>query len=442
MSFEAAKKAVAEGALKYKSLRQKLVVLVIIVVVNVLALIAFQGVSSWVHQIRSDLNSSTEEHELMGALRSDLRNAKSKLKHTMKQYQRLSVELSRVTASLHNCSTQGGAAAALIAKQEARGELQEFVADRKFPLGWNPSLGTDSMMSSVGHGCLQAINGDELERFMSYEVGGLCPDDDNLAQRLLLKGCEPLPRRRCFARGFNNFSDPVPFPQSMWTMPPDGSINWSAYSCKSLECLNRRAQQKVFADCLDCFDLQGREKHRWVRVSPSSIDFTIEEVLLLATKNNGSVRIGLDIGGGTGTFAARMSEYNVTIITSTLNLGGPFNNFIAHRGLMPLFVSIAQRLPFWDNTLDMVHSMHVLSNWIPTETLSFIIYDIDRVLRPGGLFWLDHFFCIRPQLEEVYIPMIQHLGYTKLKWEIGNKLDRGALLQEVYLSALLQKPTQ
>jgi len=197
----------------------------------------------------------------------------------------------------------------------------------------------------------------------------------------------------------------------------------------------------VFADCLDCFDLQGREKHRWVRVSPSSIDFTIEEVLLLATKNNGSVRIGLDIGGGTGTFAARMSEYNVTIITSTLNLGGPFNNFIAHRGLMPLFVSIAQRLPFWDNTLDMVHSMHVLSNWIPTETLSFIIYDIDRVLRPGGLFWLDHFFCIRPQLEEVYIPMIQHLGYTKLKWEIGNKLDRGALLQEVYLSALLKKPT-
>jgi hypothetical protein len=237
MSFEAAKKAVAEGALKYKSLRQKLAVLVIIVVVNVLALIAFQGVSSWVHQIRSDLNSSTEEHELMGALRSDLRNAKSKLKHTMTQYQRLSVELSRVTASLHNCSTQGGAGAALIAKQEASsttagesddagddtvvwrttavipgklrrqeaelrsrsgGELQEFVADRKFPLGWNPSLGTDSMMSSVGHGCLQAINGDELERFMSYEVGGLCPDDDNLAQRLLLKGCEPLPRRRLF----------------------------------------------------------------------------------------------------------------------------------------------------------------------------------------------------------------------------------------------------
>lgn len=237
MSFEAAKKAVAEGALKYKSLRQKLAVLVIIVVVNVLALIAFQGVSSWVHQIRSDLNSSTEEHELMGALRSDLRNAKSKLKHTMTQYQRLSVELARVTASLHNCSTQEGAAAALIAKQEASsttagesddagddaivwrtttvvpgklrrqeaqlrsrsgGELQEFVADRKFPLGWNPSLGTDSMMSSVGHGCLQAINGDELERFMSYEVGGLCPDDDNLAQQLLLKGCEPLPRRRLF----------------------------------------------------------------------------------------------------------------------------------------------------------------------------------------------------------------------------------------------------
>jgi SAM-dependent methyltransferase len=97
-------------------------------------------------------------------------------------------------------------------------------------------------------------------------------------------------------------------------------------------------------------------------------------------------------------------------------------------------------LPFFDNTLDLVHSMHVLSNWIPTTSLDFILFDIDRVLRPGGLFWLDHFFCIEHQLTDTYIPLFRKLRYKKLRWAIGPKLDRGPDLREVYLSALLEKP--
>lgn len=199
---------------------------------------------------------------------------------------------------------------------------------------------------------------------------------------------------------------------------------------------------QVFADCLDCFDLAGREARRWesggsAAGGASALDFSVEEVLAL---KKGTIRIGLDIGGGTGSFAVRMREQQVTIVTTTLNLGGPFNNFVARRGVLPLYMTVSQRLPFWDNTLDLVHSMHVLSNWIPDVSLQFILFDIDRVLRPGGILWLDHFFCLAPQLNSTYLPMIESLGYSKLKWVLGAKLDRGAELQEMYLSALLEKP--
>lgn len=315
-------------------------------------------------------------------------------------------------------------------------EFREYVATRKLVFGWNPALSTDMMTATVGQACV--ANLDDLKQFMNYEVGKVCPDDDNLAQKLLLNGCEPLPRRRCLARGPIKPTEPLPFPDSLWTEPPDENIRWSAYDCKSFECLNTRSARKVFADCLDCFDLKGREAHRWVgRPSkPHAVDFTVEQVLAMKS----GIRIGLDIGGGTGSFAVRMREHNVTIITSTLNLNGPFNNFIAQRGVIPFFVSLGQRFPFWDNTLDIVHSMHVLSNWIPFEILEFVFYDIDRILRPGGVLWLDHFFCIQSELDTRYAPLIRSFGYKELRWDVGKKLDRGAEKKEVYLSALLEKP--
>lgn len=162
---------------------------------------------------------------------------------------------------------------------------------------------------------------------------------------------------------------------------------------------------------------------------------------MLEIKRHGSIRIGLDIGGGSGSFAVRMKERNVTIITTSMNFNGPFNSFIAARGVVPLYMSISQRLPFFDNTLDIVHSMHVLSNWIPTTLLHFVLFDVYRVLRPGGLFWLDHFFFVEEQMEE-YLPLIESIGFEKVKWEVGRKLDRGPELREMYLSAVLEKPSK
>ncbi|KAK6928074.1 hypothetical protein RJ641_006665, partial [Dillenia turbinata] len=84
-----------------------------------------------------------------------------------------------------------------------------------------------------------------------------------------------------------------------------------------------------------------------------SSEFTVDEVLGLKP---GEFRIGLDFSPTTGTFAAIMRDRNVTIASPTLNLGPPFNVVIALRGFLPLYITIASRSPFFDNTLDIVHS--------------------------------------------------------------------------------------
>ena len=73
-------------------------------------------------------------------------------------------------------------------------EFREYVSPKKLPFGYTSSLKSDSLIASVGIGCVTHI--EALTQFMDYEVGKLCPDDGNLAQELLLGGCEPLPRRR------------------------------------------------------------------------------------------------------------------------------------------------------------------------------------------------------------------------------------------------------
>ncbi|XP_015891184.3 probable methyltransferase At1g29790 [Ziziphus jujuba] len=314
-------------------------------------------------------------------------------------------------------------------------ELIQAIGSHKLPLGHSPRTGSDEIYPSVGAGCLRFQ--EELTQYMKYDIGGECPVDDVFAQRLMLKGCEPLPRRRCHPKSPVGYKEPTPFPESLWTVPPDSSIIWDPYPCKSYKCLIDRKKVPGFYDCKDCFDLKGREKSRWL-VDNGGLDYSIDQVL--ETKPRGTIRIGLDIGGGSGTFAARMRERNVTIITSTMNLDGPFNSFIASRGLIPIHVSVSQRLPFFQNTLDIVHSMHVLSNWIPDTMLEFTLYDVYRVLRPGGLFWLDHFFCMGSQLNGTYIPMLDRIGFKKLRWNAGMKLDRGVDKNEWYFSALLEKP--
>ncbi|KAK8996979.1 hypothetical protein V6N11_020472 [Hibiscus sabdariffa] len=266
-------------------------------------------------------------------------------------------------------------------------ELKLFLQHHQLPLGKDSRTGITEMVASVGHSCEKSA--DLLSQYMSYKVSGPCPDDWSLAQKLILKGCEPLPRRRCFAK-----TVPKPgltsLPVSLWKPVNDKIVTWTGLAM-----------------------------------------------------GNGGIRIGFDIGGGSGTFAARMSERNVTVITNTLNVDAPFSEFIAARGLFPLFLSLDHRFPFYDNVFDLVHATSGLDVGGKPEKLEFLMFDIDRILRAGGLFWLDNFYCSDDEKKKALTRLIERFGYKKLKWVVGEKTDAaGSGKPEIYLSAVLQKPVR
>ncbi|XP_028803448.1 uncharacterized protein LOC114758564 [Neltuma alba] len=288
--------------------------------------------------------------------------------------------------------------------------------------------GSERVYNTIGHACV--LHKKDLEQYMDYDIGSYCDDDWNLAQKLMLNGCDPLPRRRCLTRASKVYQKPYPINESLWKIPDDRNVRWGNYQCRNFQCLSSKNPKRGYSKCVGCFEME-REKLKWVTNSSVLADFLITDVLRIRP---GEIRIGLDFGIGTGTFAARMREHNVTIVTTALNLGAPFSEMIALRGLVPLYVTLNQRLPLFDNTMDLIHTGGFLDGWIDLLLLDFILYDWDRILRPGGLLWIDRFFCNKKDLDD-YVYMFLQLRYKKHKWAISPKSK-----DEVYLSALLEKP--
>lgn len=317
-------------------------------------------------------------------------------------------------------------------------EIRKYARIKPNRLGKQNFMGANGTFTSIGHACFSMK--EELEEYMDYDVGDFCRDDWRLAQKLMVHGCDPLPRRRCFSRAPKFYTKPLPMNESLWQLPDDRNVRWSHYRCKNFACLAKNATGKGFFKCADCFNLTHHESPRWIKpvyIDPSrnlTADIAIEEVL--STKP-GEMRIGLDFSVGTGTFAARMREHNVTIVSATINLGAPFSEMIALRGLLPLYLTINQRLPFFDNTLDVIHTTRFLDGWIDFVLLDFVLYDWDRVLRPGGLLWIDSFFCLVKDLED-YLEAFTMLRYKKHKWVVAPKVDKDG--PEVFFSAVLEKP--
>ncbi|XP_077249641.1 S-adenosyl-L-methionine-dependent methyltransferases superfamily protein [Tasmannia lanceolata] len=317
-------------------------------------------------------------------------------------------------------------------------EIRKYVKIKPNRLGKQNFMGANGTFTSIGHACFSMKK--ELEEYMDYDVGDFCKDDWRLAQKLMVHGCDPLPRRRCLSRAPQLYSKPFPINESMWKLPDNRNVRWSQYRCKNFTCLANNNTRKGFFKCADCFNLTNHEMPRWMKLVPSgpdsnlTSDFLITDVLKIKP---GEIRIGLDFSIGTGTFAARMREYDVTIVSATINLGAPFNEMIALRGLVPLYLTINQRLPFFDNTLDIIHTTRFLDGWIDFQLLDFILYDWDRILRPGGLLWIDGFFCLHRDLDD-YLDAFKALRYKKHIWVVVPKLDKDS--QEVFFSAVLEKP--
>ncbi|KAG6580780.1 hypothetical protein SDJN03_20782, partial [Cucurbita argyrosperma subsp. sororia] len=291
-----------------------------------------------------------------------------------------------------------------LSRSNVADELKLFLQRHPLPLGKDSKSGITEMVASVGHSCEKSM--DLLSQYMNYKVSGPCPDDWSLAQKLILRGCEPLPRRRCLAKSVPKVGL-QPFPSSLWKPVSDKIVMWSGLGCKNFNCLNSK---KLGRDCVGCFDLvSGFENQRFVKARGKN-DFSIDDVLALTS---GGIRIGFDIGGG---------------------------EFIAARGLFPLFLSLDHRFPFYDNVFDLVHASSALDIGGKPEKLEFLMFDIDRILRAGGLLWLDNFYCANDEKKKALTRLIERFGLKKLKWVIGEKSESGK--SEVYLSAVLQKPVR
>ncbi|CAI5484951.1 unnamed protein product [Closterium sp. Yama58-4] len=217
---------------------------------------------------------------------------------------------------------------------------------------------------------------------------------------------------------------PLPFPQALFNLSAliDGALIWDHHACSSFACLNAR----VVGDCRLCFNLT-LERNRWrVRYRGS---LTIEDVLKM---KKGSIRIGLDIGGGTGSFAAHMALYNVTILTTAMNVetvvgrkqGLPYMEAIALRGLIPLHLPHKARLPFFDGSLDLIHSVNSVK-YLPMLEFEEMLFEWDRVLRVGGVIWLEMFYAPLDEFP-VYVAILNLLSYNRLHWPRKDLPDKVA----------------
>ncbi|KAK8658556.1 hypothetical protein V6N13_036759 [Hibiscus sabdariffa] len=160
-----------------------------------------------------------------------------------------------------------------------------FQHHQSLPLGKDSIIKIPEMVAFVGHSCEKSD--DLLSQFMTYKVSDPCSDDWSLAQKLILKGCEPLPRKRCYAKTI-----PKPGLTSLhvflWKPVNDKIATWSGLGCKNFTCLNSK---KLSRDCVGCFDLvNGYETQRYVKAR-SKISFLTNDVLVMG---NGGIRIRLE----------------------------------------------------------------------------------------------------------------------------------------------------
>lgn len=284
-------------------------------------------------------------------------------------------------------------------------ELLLFLTPHALPLGRDARSGLTHMQSSVATACLRSPSALALlSTFMAYAPHSTCPRNATLPRRLVSKGCEPLPRRRCLSRG----------PRA--ALPASSAM--------------------------------GLDNRRWVAPPRHGHEFLVDDVLRLSASSK--IRIGLDVAGGAANFAARMRERGVTVVTSVLDgAGKPMNEFVAARGLFPLLLSPAQRFPFYDGVFDLVHvgataldeaGAPAMGQAGTPEALEFFMFDVDRVLRVGGLLWIDSYLCQSEDRRRVVVKLIERFGYKKLKWVAGEK--PGSSTTSIYISAVLRKPAR
>eukprot|EP00270_Netrium_digitus_P000897 TRINITY_DN1102_c0_g3_i4.p1 TRINITY_DN1102_c0_g3~~TRINITY_DN1102_c0_g3_i4.p1 ORF type:complete len:397 (-),score=114.45 TRINITY_DN1102_c0_g3_i4:288-1478(-) len=377
----------------------------------------------------ADLRALNEE------LDAKLAKGRMDLSDLQKAFSRQAMEKENLEGMLSGKSNWGASTGEVTEKMK-----QFLVQCQKQVRNSVTSPGNDDWAIWKGYGC--EASGEEIARYMNYPLRGLCPDDWFFVQHLVfVKNCFALPKRRCLNRTPQASIEPLPKFEALFDQRAliDEDIRWELHGCKSIACLNARKT----GDCRNCFNMT-LEGMRWKTQYRGSL--TIRDLFRLKPAG---IRLGLDVGRGSGSFAAHMSVHNVTVMTMGMNIetrqgvriGLPYMETIALRGLVPIHVPHRARLPYFDGVLDLIHTQNSVK-YLPLAEFEELLYEWDRVLRAGGVIWFELFYAPNEEMD-VYQKVIDLLGYKRLYWNLTLKpLAETKGVPHTYLNCLLEKPSR
>lgn len=103
----------------------------------------------------------------------------------------------------------------------------------------------------------------------------------------------------------------------------------------------------------------------------------------------------LEVGCGTGNYLAKIAEdfpdANVFGLDLNNSMLDRCREKTAHlKNVKQLICEAAQNLPFEDNSMDLIMAMQTLHHYGPDENRIQFFKEVNRVLKPGGRFLLDH----------------------------------------------------
>ncbi|KAJ8620606.1 hypothetical protein MRB53_029135 [Persea americana] len=135
-------------------------------------------------------------------------------------------------------------------------EIRKYISAKENRLGKVNIYGVHKTYNTIGHACV--LMKKDLEEYMNYEIGSFCSDDWNIAQKLMINGCDPLPRRLCLSRASILYQKPLPINESLWKLPDDRNVRWGKYLCRNFSCLSSKNPRGGYSKCTGCFS-------RWTR---------------------------------------------------------------------------------------------------------------------------------------------------------------------------------
>ncbi|KAG9153399.1 hypothetical protein Leryth_017279 [Lithospermum erythrorhizon] len=176
--------------------KYKLKIIVLIIFTNLLTFYFFSDPSINLHSI----SSYTQNVPLSGSYYRPLVDELSasriqaidlyqKLGSNNKLVETLPLEVSQPNQAIKQTSDHNTRFGYDKIQADLSDEAKLSISPHKLPLGFAPRFGSDQLYPPVGGACLKYKN--ELEKYMSYDVGEECPMDDGFAQKFMLQGCEP-----------------------------------------------------------------------------------------------------------------------------------------------------------------------------------------------------------------------------------------------------------